>query len=276
MALGRAFGDQVTSEIGNEGGLSARAGRLLAGQLLARPRDLGTDSRLISALAAEAVGAVQTDATALRAAVLRGYVMERVEPGSSRVVVVEAKVGRGRGAGRAGRQGRGGADVPSAMPGEASAAPTVASGLERADVGAVAPVAGSAQATGVDGGSAQPGQASRLGVAAPTPSPNYAARPDLAGFALAVRRAAEVHAEGWPGNRKAFVCDVWEQIKATYPSWGLTNVEFKAMLTEAHRTGHLALANADLANKSRAREIQASAIAYKNTVWHLVRVEDPG
>ena len=70
-ALDRAFGHRIRTGLGDEKGLSARAGRLLAGQLLQRPRDLGTDGRLIATLAAEAVGAVQIEAGALRVALLR-------------------------------------------------------------------------------------------------------------------------------------------------------------------------------------------------------------
>ena len=46
------------------------------------------------------------------------------------------------------------------------------------------------------------------------------------------------------------------------------------MLAEAHRTGHLVLATADLRDKSLLKELQDSAITYKNTVWHQLRVED--
>jgi hypothetical protein len=46
------------------------------------------------------------------------------------------------------------------------------------------------------------------------------------------------------------------------------------MLAEAHRMGSIVLANADLKDKSRMQELESSAISYKNTVWHFVRVED--
>ena len=67
---------------------------------------------------------------------------------------------------------------------------------------------------------------------------------------------------------------VWGAIAAKHPGWGLSEIEFKAMLAEAHRTGHIVLATADLKDKRLLRELQESAIAYKNTVFHLVRVED--
>ena len=87
------------------------------------------------------------------------------------------------------------------------------------------------------------------------------------------RRAAPV-AEGWPGNRKAFISQVWPSIRDGRPEWGLSDIEFKCMLVEAHRAGRLALTTADLRNKNNIKDIQDSAISYMNTVWHLVRVED--
>jgi hypothetical protein len=65
----------------------------------------------------------------------------------------------------------------------------------------------------------------------------------------------------------------WRNVQERYPEWGLTEIEFKAMLTEAHRTGHIVLANADLKNKDNARDIQDSAISFKNTVWHFIRID---
>ncbi|MFZ4783634.1 MAG: hypothetical protein ACOYLC_15080 [Armatimonadaceae bacterium] len=100
------------------------------------------------------------------------------------------------------------------------------------------------------------------------------ARPDLPGFVKAVSRAAGRRAEGWPGNRKAFICHVWDEVRSAHPQWGLSEIEFKGMLTEAHRTGGLVLSNADLKDKRHIQEFEKSAIQYKNTVWHFVRVEE--
>ena len=104
--------------------------------------------------------------------------------------------------------------------------------------------------------------------------PPSANRPDLAGFVKVVQRLAGQHAEGWPGNRKALVSRVFNAIVAAHPGWGLKLVEFKAMLAECHRLGHVALVTADLKDKRLLEELRLSAIAYKNTVWHLIRVED--
>ena len=104
--------------------------------------------------------------------------------------------------------------------------------------------------------------------------PLPAARPDLAGFARAVQAAAVCRAAGWPGNRKAFICHVWQEIKSSHPAWALTEIEFKGMLAEAHRAGAVILAAADLKDKKYIQEFELSAIQFKNTVWHYVRVEE--
>ena len=96
----------------------------------------------------------------------------------------------------------------------------------------------------------------------------------LAQFSAGVLTAARSHAEGWPGSRKAFISQVWEAIRTSHPEWGLSEIEFKDMLAGAHRAGQLVLASADLKNKRDIKEFEDSAILYKNTVWHFVRVED--
>ncbi len=105
------------------------------------------------------------------------------------------------------------------------------------------------------------------------PVPPKAVRPDLPTFAAEVHDAARSRAEGWPGNRKAYISHVWQAIRSTRPDWSLTEIEFKVLLAEAHRAGRVVLANADLKDKSRIKELQESAIQYKNVVWHFVRVE---
>jgi len=205
LALKRAFGNKV-SALGSGRDLAPKAGRLLAAQLLAKPRDPGTDSRLIAALAAEHTGARSNDIDALRQAVLRNFV-------SQRLVAERPKAG--------GQRTLSAPETP------------------------------------------------------PRPANDTApARPDPEGFAAAVQSAAAQRSEGWPGNRKAFICHVWEGISATYPQWRLSEIEFKCMLVEAHRAGHIALANADLKDKRQLKDFQASAVTYKNTVWHFVRVEE--
>ncbi|MFA5951832.1 MAG: hypothetical protein WC807_16270 [Hyphomicrobium sp.] len=104
--------------------------------------------------------------------------------------------------------------------------------------------------------------------------PPKANRPDLSEFSRAVKRAASARAEGWPGSRKAYISKVWDAIRSAEPRWELSEIEFKCMLAEAHRLGAVVLANADLKDKKSMQELESSAVPYKNTVWHFVRVEE--
>ena len=88
-----------------------------------------------------------------------------------------------------------------------------------------------------------------------------------------MRRHAGDKAQGWPGNRKAYISHVWHTVRERRPEWGLSEIEFKCMLTEAHRAGSLALANADLKDNSSIKDLQDSAVVYKNAVFHFIRVD---
>ena len=108
----------------------------------------------------------------------------------------------------------------------------------------------------------------------PVAAPRVTVRPDMAEFSHAVVSAARPVSEGWPGNRKAFISLVWKAIRSTRPEWELSEIAFKSMLAEAHRSGHVVLSGADLKDKCDLRALEDSKILYKNTVWHFVRVED--
>jgi hypothetical protein len=208
VALQRAFGNQIKAGLTGKTGFSASAGRLLAAQLARQPRDFGTDTRLIAALAAEHVGANKTDVASLRLGVLRAFVGD------------DAK------------------SVPKRV-----AAPAVPK--------------------------------PRLVEPAPAPVPASPAtgRPDLAGFAQEVRRQAAGQAQGWPGNRRAYISHVWRHIRDQRPDWGVSEIEFKCMLAEAHRAGHVVLANADLKDSKNIKDVQESAVVFKNAVFHFIRVD---
>ena len=220
-ALRRAFGDKSTAELAGKLGLSAKASRLLASQLSRKPRDFGTDSRLIATLAAEQVGASSTDPEALRLALLRQF-----------FTVAPAK------------------DSPAKKP--------VA---KRPAVAEPAPL---------------PTQQVRAAPSAPPPQPAAqvpSGRPDLTGFATEVRRQAAGAAQGWSGDRKAYISHVWRNIRDQHQHWNLSEIEFKCMLAEAHRSGRLALVNADLKDKSNIKDVQESAVVYRNAVFHFIRVD---
>ncbi|NJO23102.1 MAG: hypothetical protein HC868_09325 [Sphingomonadales bacterium] len=220
IALERAFGNQIKHSLGEKPGLSPKSGRLLAGQLASKPRDFGTDGRLIAALAADAIEAPRSDIGTLRLGVLQRFITN-----------AEANTSA----------------PPKARPSRSQKA--------RASEAAPQPQP-----------SATPAQ-----VAQPAAITD---RPDPAQFTRAVLAAARTKAEGWPGNRKAYVSHVWRIVREEQSQWALTEIEFKCMLTEAHRTGLLTLVTADLKNARTLKDLQESAISYKNTIWHFIRVED--
>jgi hypothetical protein len=211
VALERAFGNRIGSGLTGKSGLSAKAGRLLAAQLSRKPRDFGTDGRLIAALAAEHVGASQANLASLRLAILRRFVEGPTHPS------------------------------PARKPRPAKRTPAL-----------LQPVA------------VEP---------APIAPPLQSSRPDLAGFCYEVRRHAAARAQGWVGDRKAYISHVWRALSEQRPEWTLSEIEFKCMLAEAHRAGQLALANADLKDNDSIKDLQESAIVYKNAVFHFIRVE---
>jgi len=78
---------------------------------------------------------------------------------------------------------------------------------------------------------------------------------------------------GWPGNRRAYISHVWRHIREQRPDWGVSEIEFKCMLAEAHRAGHVVLANADLKDSKNIKDLQDSAVVFKNAVFHFIRVD---
>lgn len=222
VALERAFGNRIKAGFGKGSALSAKAGRLLAGQLSQNPRAFPTDAKLIAELAAECVRAADSTLEGLRTGILRGLGARALDAGSAEVA---------SDAGRPVRPVRVAAPQPALKPAANDAAPA-------------------------------------------TQSPPPSLRPDLTEFAVSVKKAAAARAEGWPGSRKAYISHVWDAIRAGEPRWALSEIEFKCMLAEAHRAGALVLANADLKDKRSIKDLESSAVPYKNTVWHFVRVED--
>ncbi len=231
-ALRRAFGNKSTTELAGKLGLSAKASRLLAAQLSRKPRDFGTDSRLIATLAAECVGASSTDPEAVRLALLRQFFAMPAKSAPAKKTTPR-------------------------RPAIAEPVPTPAPPVRPA-----APVAEARPVTPPP--STPPLQ---------PPPQLLVGRPDLSNFAAEVRRQAATAAHGWSGDRKAYISHVWRNVRDQHPGWNLSEIEFKCMLAEAHRSGQLALANADLKDKSNIKDVQESAVVYRNAVFHLIRVD---
>ena len=239
-ALDRAFGNQIGAGLGPGSELPAKAARLLAAQLSASGREFGSDSRLIAALAAEAVGSRRGDLMSLQLAILRKFLGREADPVRSRKPSRRDKL-RARKRSPLAPERRKMRDA--ALPALLESAPPSPSQTDSAP--SLLPQAG-------DSG----------------------LRPDPSAFASAVHAATAETAEGWAGNRRAFISKVWAVIQERHAAWALTEIEFKCMLTEAHRTGLVMLANADLKDKKTLKELQDSAVVYKNTVWHYVRAAD--
>jgi hypothetical protein len=203
VALERAFGEQLKAQRASLR-LSAKAERLLAGQLAETPRDFASDRRLIAVLAAQVAGA-HAGLAELRLMVLRRYL-------------------------------------------DASETPAPAADRQPPKMGPLRP---------------------RLVEPPPAIAP-----PELSAFVGEVRKYAAMGAQGWAGDRKAYISHVWRQLREGRSEWGLSENEFKGMLAQAHRSGQLRLANADLKDDSNLKDVRESALVFKNTVFHFVRVDD--
>jgi hypothetical protein len=276
-ALKKAFGGEAAQAVAGKAGLPARASRLLAAQLLDKPRDPGTDRRLVSTLAIQACSARGADIAALRTAVLRrAFVVteqslpQRPEraPDTPAVVptgpaadqIAEAVQGTQTVARDAGRQ----------PPPPANGALT-SRRLNLEDVAReVRRLATSLRDQGRPPSDSEPAAAP----AALLTAPRVIDVPlDLPDFASEVRRCAAGEAQGWSGDRKAYISRVWRSLREKRPDWGLSEAEFKALLAEAHRSGQLALANADLKDEENIKDVQDSAVIYRNAVFHFIRVD---
>lgn len=233
VALRRAFADGLPADATGKSGLSAKAGRALAGRLANPPREFPTDGRLVTALALEHARARKADLDNLQTALLRRYLTKGGAAGGD-VDVVTKPVGR------------------------AKARASAKAKRERHKARAkAAPAQGSFDLSGVAGAVDLPQE-----------------RPDFPGFVAIVRALAERVADGWTGNRKAYISHIWRTLAHQRAGWNLSEIEFKSMLAEAHRRSALVLAHADLKDGASLADVEASAVVYKNTIFHFVRVED--
>ena len=105
-------------------------------------------------------------------------------------------------------------------------------------------------------------------------TPILEAPPELSEFTCEVKTIAANSAVGWPGNKRAFISHVWRDLKAKFPHWNLDREGFKEMILNAQRAGLLRLTIADLRDKSNVEDVAESRIAYKNSEWHFIRVEE--
>ncbi|MFM7084734.1 MAG: hypothetical protein ACKOW3_07005 [Hyphomicrobium sp.] len=97
--------------------------------------------------------------------------------------------------------------------------------------------------------------------------------PSFEDFVRAVRGIVRQSAQGWSGSKKIFISHVWDAFSNECEGWGLSENDFKSMLTEAHRRGDLMLCIADLKSEDLRYEIERSATPDRNAIWHYVRIE---
>lgn len=241
FALARAFGGTASAQTSpGRQGLSPRAGRALAGQLFSVPRDPKTDKRLVADLAADVLTLQTADFATLQVSLLQRYLSGVGKPmPPTPIVSVDVK-----------------AKSPAARHARSVAKVEAPHTVPRAKQSATSVPQLAARQRG-----------------APRQSAADIERPDLEKFVSGVLTAARSIAEGWAGSRKAFISRVSDVVRQSHPRWGLADVEFKAMLAEAHRLGRIVLATVDLRTAQNLKDVQASQVTFKNTHFHLIRVE---
>ena len=99
------------------------------------------------------------------------------------------------------------------------------------------------------------------------------APPPLPEFTSIVMEIAKAIAVGWPGNKRAFISHIWQELRQKFPEWQLTEEEYKEMILNAQRAGMLRLAIADLRDKTNVDDVAKSRVSYKNSEWHFIRVD---
>ena len=114
---------------------------------------------------------------------------------------------------------------------------------------------------------ARPAQASRP-VALPCRS-----APDLAQFSARRVKRGRTRAEGWPGSRKAFISQVWEAIR-TASGVGSLRDRVQVHAGRGAPRGPACPRQRRSQGQAEHQGSRGSAVLYKNTVWHFVRVED--
>lgn len=119
-------------------------------------------------------------------------------------------------------------------------------------------------------GATHAGERPALGRPASQPQ---AAPPPLEEFAEEVLEIAASIADGWPGNKRAFISHTWQALCQKFPHWHLDEETYKTMIVNGQRAGLLRLAIADLRDKTNMEHVAKSRVSYKNSEWHFIRVD---
>ncbi len=118
-----------------------------------------------------------------------------------------------------------------------------------------------------------PGQIQDLSPTGAAECPEREPPPPLPEFTDGVMDIAKSIAVGWPGNKRAFISHIWQELRQRYPEWQFTEDEYKEMIVSAQRAGLLRLAIADLRDKTNVDDVAKSRVSYKNSEWHFIRVD---
>ena len=95
---------------------------------------------------------------------------------------------------------------------------------------------------------------------------------ELEDFADTVLTAVKDTEEGWFGDSKVFISQVWKTLDSQ-PDWHLTLDEFKQELLAASRKEWISLSRADLGYLLNSEDVAASEIVYLQSQFHFIRID---
>ncbi|WP_121970640.1 hypothetical protein [Leptolyngbya sp. BC1307] len=96
---------------------------------------------------------------------------------------------------------------------------------------------------------------------------------ELEDFANTVLAAAKDTEEGWFGDHKVFISQVWKTLSSQQPDWNLTLDEFKQKLLAASRKEWINLSRADLGYSLDSEDVAASEIIHLQSQFHFIRTD---
>ena len=96
---------------------------------------------------------------------------------------------------------------------------------------------------------------------------------ELEDFANTVLAAVKNTEEGWFGDSKVFISQVWKTLKSQQPDYPFTLDEFKQKLLAANRKEWISLSRADLGYSLDSEDVAASEIVYLQSQFHFIRID---
>jgi len=96
---------------------------------------------------------------------------------------------------------------------------------------------------------------------------------ELEDFSNTVLLAAKDTKEGWFGDHKVFISQVWKTLSSQQSGWNLTLDEFKQKLIAASRKEWISLSRADLGYSLDSEDVTASEITHLQSQFHFIRTD---